>query len=103
MSSRLARRQQIFTQSNYCNGKALHLKRIPRSLFDLNRQHPFQRVLFSSCVIKYNRFNKSALRVLVLTDQHLVKLDPKKRFQLLKEPIPLTEVLINTVKYFLLF
>ncbi|KIH45315.1 hypothetical protein ANCDUO_24645, partial [Ancylostoma duodenale] len=40
---------------------------------------------------KFNRFNKSSLRVLVITDKYIAKLDANS-FKLLKEPVPLQNV-----------
>ena len=40
---------------------------------------------------KFNRFNKTAHRVLLVTDRYVAKLDAKK-FKLLKEPVLLTNV-----------
>ncbi|CAD6190262.1 unnamed protein product, partial [Caenorhabditis auriculariae] len=60
-------------------------------LSTLRTSHPFGKVLFSSYIQKFNRFNKSTLRVLVVTDRFVAKLDVKK-FKLLKEPIALQSV-----------
>ncbi|CAB3403677.1 unnamed protein product [Caenorhabditis bovis] len=57
----------------------------------LRQSHPFGKVLFSTYIQKFNKFNKSSLRVLVLTDRFVAKLDTKK-FKLLKEPIPLQSI-----------
>ncbi|VDK51705.1 unnamed protein product [Anisakis simplex] len=54
----------------------------------LQREHPFSKVLFSSYILKFNRFNKSAYRVVIVTDRFIAKLDAKK-FKLMKEPAPL--------------
>ncbi|VDM66358.1 unnamed protein product [Strongylus vulgaris] len=40
---------------------------------------------------KFNRYNKSSLRALVITDKYIAKLDSIS-FKLLKEPIPLLKV-----------
>ena len=57
----------------------------------LKQQHPFTKVLFSSFIHKYNRFNKSTVRVLLITDNFIAKLDAKK-FKIMKEPAHLTSV-----------
>ena len=57
----------------------------------IQQSHPFNRVLFSSFIYKINKFNKSSMRVLVLTDQFLAEFDAK-RFKLLKEPTKLDSV-----------
>lgn len=57
----------------------------------LRQSHPFGKVLFSTYVQKFNKFNKSSLRVLIVTDRFVAKLENKK-FKLLKEPIPLQSV-----------
>ena len=77
-----------------------------QSLQQIRTQHPFNHVLFSSqfyvsyslhilhhseSLQKFNKFNKSAVRALVITDKFLAKLDVKK-MKLLKEPIPIQKV-----------
>ncbi|UMM25260.1 hypothetical protein L5515_005155 [Caenorhabditis briggsae] len=57
----------------------------------LRQSHPFGKVLFSTYIQKFNKFNKSSLRVLVVTDRFVAKLETKK-FKLLKEPIPLQAI-----------
>ncbi|KAF1760604.1 hypothetical protein GCK72_008853 [Caenorhabditis remanei] len=57
----------------------------------LRQSHPFGKVLFSTYIQKYNKFNKSSLRVLIVTDRFVAKLETKK-FKLLKEPIPLQSI-----------
>ncbi|VDM41595.1 unnamed protein product [Toxocara canis] len=54
----------------------------------LKQAHPFSEVLFSSYIQKFNRYNKSAFRVVVVTNKFIAKLDAKK-FKLMKEPAPL--------------
>ncbi|GMS88608.1 hypothetical protein PENTCL1PPCAC_10783 [Pristionchus entomophagus] len=54
----------------------------------IRQAHPYSRVLFSSLFHKYNKFNKSALRILVITDKFIAKIDAKK-MKLMKEPIQL--------------
>lgn len=53
--------------------------------------NPFTKVLFSTFFQKFNRFNKSSLRALVITDKFIAKFDTVN-FKLLKEPIPLQNV-----------
>lgn len=55
-----------------------------------NSQH-FQMVLFSSNVTKFNRFNKVAERVLLVTDKSLYKLDNTK-YRNMKEGIEYTQM-----------
>uniref|UniRef100_F1KRC2 Myosin-Ig n=1 Tax=Ascaris suum TaxID=6253 RepID=F1KRC2_ASCSU len=60
-----------------------------RSAIDaLKQAHSFSKVLFSSYIQKFNRYNKSAFRVVVVTDKFIAKLDAKK-FRLMKEPTSL--------------
>uniref|UniRef100_A0A1I7YKF9 Myosin motor domain-containing protein n=1 Tax=Steinernema glaseri TaxID=37863 RepID=A0A1I7YKF9_9BILA len=59
------------------------------SMATMHEKYPFERVLFSSYVQKFNRFNKSSYRVLVVTDRFVAKLEPKK-FRPMKEPIQLS-------------
>uniref|UniRef100_A0A8R1IKZ0 TH1 domain-containing protein n=1 Tax=Caenorhabditis japonica TaxID=281687 RepID=A0A8R1IKZ0_CAEJA len=40
----------------------------------LRSAHPFGKVLFSTYIQKFNKFNKSSLRVLVITDRYVAKL-----------------------------
>ncbi|XP_017774628.1 PREDICTED: myosin-IA [Nicrophorus vespilloides] len=55
-----------------------------------NTQH-FKEVLFSSFVTKFNKFNKCAERVLLVTDKCIFKLD-KDRFKNMKEGVELSAV-----------
>lgn len=48
-------------------------------------------VLFSSYVTKFNRFNKVAERVMMVTDQFIFKLDCEK-FRNMKEGVPLKDL-----------
>nr|CDJ93760.1 Myosin head and IQ calmodulin-binding region and Myosin tail 2 domain containing protein [Haemonchus contortus] len=57
----------------------------------LRTTNPFTKVLFSTFFQKFNRFNKSSLRALVITDKFIAKFDAVS-FKLLKEPIPLQNV-----------
>ncbi|VDO08342.1 unnamed protein product [Haemonchus placei] len=57
----------------------------------LRTTNPFTKVLFSTFFQKFNRFNKSSLRALVITDKFIAKFDAVT-FKLLKEPIPLQNV-----------
>ncbi|CAI4229140.1 unnamed protein product [Auanema sp. JU1783] len=57
----------------------------------LAQTHPFGKVLFSTYIQKFNKFNKSSLRVLIITDRFIAKLEAKK-FKLLKEPVPLQSI-----------
>uniref|UniRef100_A0AC34RPG4 Uncharacterized protein n=1 Tax=Panagrolaimus sp. JU765 TaxID=591449 RepID=A0AC34RPG4_9BILA len=61
------------------------------ALNQLKQQHTFSNVLFSSFIHKFNRFNKSSLRVLLITDNFIAKLDAKK-FKIMKEPAHLTSI-----------
>ncbi|XP_010710618.1 unconventional myosin-Ig isoform X2 [Meleagris gallopavo] len=51
----------------------------------------FGTVLFSSHVRKINRFNKSRDRAILITDQHLYKLEPRKQYRVMRE-LPLSMV-----------
>lgn len=55
-----------------------------------NTQH-FQNVLFSSFLTKFNRFNKVAERVLLVTDKALYKLDSTK-FRNMKEGVDIVQL-----------
>nr|CDJ82018.1 Myosin head and Myosin tail 2 domain containing protein [Haemonchus contortus] len=57
----------------------------------LRTTNPFTKVLFSTFFQKFNRFNKSSLRALVITDKFIAKFDAVT-FKLFKEPIPLQNV-----------
>ncbi|KAH7731291.1 myosin IG protein [Aphelenchoides avenae] len=62
-----------------------------QALEALRSRHEFKSVLFSSYIHKLNKFNKSTLRVLLVTDRFVAKLDTRK-FKLLKEPAQLSSV-----------
>lgn len=51
----------------------------------------FTAVLFSCHVRKINRFNKSTDRALLITDQHLYKMDPQKQYKVIRT-LPLSTV-----------
>uniref|UniRef100_A0A8B9QNH0 Myosin IG n=1 Tax=Apteryx owenii TaxID=8824 RepID=A0A8B9QNH0_APTOW len=51
----------------------------------------FGAVLFSCHVRKINRFNKSRDRAILLTDQHLYKLDPRQQYRVMRA-LPLSAV-----------
>ncbi|ENN70521.1 hypothetical protein YQE_12697, partial [Dendroctonus ponderosae] len=55
-----------------------------------NSKH-FSQVLFSSYVTKFNKFNKVAERVMLITDQFIFKLDTEK-FRNMKEGVPLKDL-----------
>jgi myosin-1 len=55
------------------------------------RSYAFNKVLFSSYIHKINKFNKSTLRILLITDKFVVKMDTKK-FKPLKEPSMLSSI-----------
>ncbi|XP_022246802.1 unconventional myosin-Id-like [Limulus polyphemus] len=61
------------------------------SVGSLKSKDRFQNALFSSFVRKVNKHNKSAERVLLVTDKYLYKLDNKK-FRPLKSGIPITDL-----------
>ncbi|GMT18808.1 hypothetical protein PFISCL1PPCAC_10105, partial [Pristionchus fissidentatus] len=61
------------------------------ALSSIRQHHPFTRVIFSSLFHKYNKFNKSALRILVITDNFVAKIDAKK-MKLMKDPIPFQRI-----------
>uniref|UniRef100_A0A915PTP0 Myosin motor domain-containing protein n=1 Tax=Setaria digitata TaxID=48799 RepID=A0A915PTP0_9BILA len=53
-------------------------------LDNIRRSSNFSKVLFSSYIQKFNKYNKSAFRVLLITDQFIAKLDAKK-FKIMKQ------------------
>ncbi|CAG9773885.1 unnamed protein product [Ceutorhynchus assimilis] len=55
-----------------------------------NTKH-FGQVLFSSYVTKFNKFNKVAERIMIVTDQYIFKLDCEK-FRNMKEGVPLKDL-----------
>ncbi|CAH0564005.1 unnamed protein product [Brassicogethes aeneus] len=55
-----------------------------------NTKH-FNNVLFSSYVTKFNKFNKCAERVMVVTDKYVFKLD-KEKYRNMKEGVPIESV-----------
>uniref|UniRef100_G3UK20 TH1 domain-containing protein n=1 Tax=Loxodonta africana TaxID=9785 RepID=G3UK20_LOXAF len=55
----------------------------------------FAAVLFSSHVRKVNRFHKSRDRALLLTDQHLYKLEPGRQYRVMRA-VPLQAVSHNS-------
>ncbi|WKY02867.1 hypothetical protein Q1695_016283 [Nippostrongylus brasiliensis] len=69
-----------YDPSRYCN-----------AISALRTTNPFTKVLFSTFFQKFNRFNKSSLRALVITDKFIAKMDAVN-FKLLKDPIPLQNV-----------
>uniref|UniRef100_UPI00398E5C28 unconventional myosin-Id-like n=1 Tax=Pristiophorus japonicus TaxID=55135 RepID=UPI00398E5C28 len=50
----------------------------------LKCKEPFSSVLFSAHVRKINRFNKCEDRAILITDQHLYKLEPNNRYKSMK-------------------
>ncbi|KAM4686509.1 unconventional myosin-Ig isoform 2-T2 [Amazona ochrocephala] len=62
-----------------------------RRLQSLKDKVHFGSVLFSCHVRKINRFGKSQDRAILVTDQHVYKLDPRKRY-LMMRAIPLSTV-----------
>ncbi|XP_068790097.1 unconventional myosin-Ig [Struthio camelus] len=69
-------------------GLALPFARRVQALRDKVR---FGAVLFSCHVRKINRFNKSCDRAILLTDQHLYKLDPRHQYRVMRA-LPLSVV-----------
>ncbi|ETN71305.1 myosin tail [Necator americanus] len=61
------------------------------AMLALKSSHPYEKVIFSTFFQKFNRFNKSSLRALVITDKFIAKFDAVN-FKLLKEPTPLQNV-----------
>ncbi|GCB64824.1 hypothetical protein scyTo_0007589 [Scyliorhinus torazame] len=57
----------------------------------LKSRQQFSSVLFSAHVRKINRFNKPEDRAILITDQHLYKLEPAKRYKYMKA-LPLSNV-----------
>ncbi|XP_048385403.1 unconventional myosin-Id-like [Stegostoma tigrinum] len=57
----------------------------------LKSKEQFSSVLFSAHVRKVNRFNKCEDRAILITDQHLYKLEPAKRYKSMKA-LPLSHV-----------
>ena len=62
-----------------------------RALTPLMEKHGCKRVLFSSMVMKLNTKGKLDERAIVVTEQHIYRLDPKS-FKIRKNPIPLSSV-----------
>lgn len=69
----------------------VQLKAYCSALSSIHLEHPFERILFSSYIHKINRYNKSSVRALLVTDRFIAKLDIK-RFKLLKGPIDMFSV-----------
>ncbi|PKK16900.1 hypothetical protein A306_00000346, partial [Columba livia] len=69
-------------------GQALVFARRVQSLKD--KVH-FSSVLFSCHVRKINRFGKSRDRAILVTDQHLYKLDPRQQYRVMRA-LPLSSV-----------
>ncbi|NXW81913.1 MYO1G protein, partial [Alopecoenas beccarii] len=69
-------------------GQALPFARRVQSLKD--KVH-FSSVLFSCHVRKINRFGKSRDRAILVTDQHLYKLDPRQQYRVMRA-LPLSSV-----------
>lgn len=61
------------------------------SITNLRNSDHFKEILFSSYVRKFNRFNKCAERVIVITDQAIYKMDNCK-FKSMKKGIMIAEV-----------
>ncbi|PSN38767.1 Myosin-IA [Blattella germanica] len=61
------------------------------SLKNIKNSENFQKILFSSYILKTNRFNKCAERALLITDSSIYKLDTKK-FKAMKKGSPIQEV-----------
>lgn len=62
------------------------------SVNNIKNSERLRMVMFSSFVRKVNRFNKIAQRVLLVSDSHIYKLDPEKRFKPMKRGWPISEV-----------
>lgn len=58
----------------------------------LKSRDGFSTILFSSYILKVNKFNKSSERGIVITDKFIYKLDVKKKFKPMSKGIPLTDV-----------
>ncbi|CAJ0597979.1 unnamed protein product [Cylicocyclus nassatus] len=61
------------------------------AMLALKNTNPYEKILFSTFFQKFNRYNKSSLRALVVTDQFVAKLDAIN-FKLLKPVIPLKNI-----------
>ncbi|XP_044275482.1 unconventional myosin-Ig-like [Varanus komodoensis] len=55
-----------------------------KHLATLKEKVNFSLVLFSCHIRKVNRCNKSADRAILITDQHLYKMDPKKQYKVMR-------------------
>ncbi|XP_019850778.1 PREDICTED: LOW QUALITY PROTEIN: unconventional myosin-Id-like [Amphimedon queenslandica] len=62
------------------------------SLVHLQRSHGFEKVLYSCEVMKVNKRGRVQHRAILISDNHMFKLDPNKGFQRKKTPIPLQDV-----------
>uniref|UniRef100_A0A8D0HIY5 TH1 domain-containing protein n=1 Tax=Sphenodon punctatus TaxID=8508 RepID=A0A8D0HIY5_SPHPU len=62
-----------------------------RRVQTLKEKVHFGSVLFSCHVRKINRFNKSQDRAILITDQHLYKLEPRKQYHVMRA-VPLSTV-----------
>ncbi|XP_053913210.1 unconventional myosin-Ig isoform X2 [Cuculus canorus] len=62
-----------------------------RRLRVLQDEEHFHSVLFSCHVRKINRFGKSRDRAIVVTDQHLYKMDPRRQYRVMRA-LPLSSV-----------
>ena len=62
------------------------------SLSHLQRSHDFERVLFSCEVMKVNKRGRVQHRAILISDNHLFKLDPNKGYQRKKSPIPFQDI-----------
>lgn len=60
-------------------------------LNQLKNAHDFSKILFSSYVEKFNKRNKSAQRILIVTDKFFARLEPKK-FKIVKDITELEKI-----------
>ncbi|XP_075444251.1 unconventional myosin-Ig isoform X3 [Ascaphus truei] len=75
-----------------CEGENPHCAaQFSNMLHELKKKDGHRSVLFSCHVRKINRFNKSKDRALVITEQHLYKLEPSKQYKVLQS-LPLSTV-----------
>lgn len=95
----LNRKRTIWGQSREWKGNYLALSEenndshsFNQSINNMKNSQHFQSVLFSSFVTKFNKFNKCAHRVLLVTDKFIFKLESSK-FRSMKDGIPIEDII----------
>lgn len=62
------------------------------SVANLRRAHAFEKVLFSSQIMKINKRGKVQERAILISENEIFKLDPHKSYQRKKSPLQLSQV-----------